>query len=49
MRTGKNRAVQKELEVSFYIEMRPVNSEQQEAGKRLFKSLVAKAKLKGGG
>ena len=48
-RAGKNRSVQKELEVNFCIEMRPANSEQLEAGKRLFKSLVEKAQSKGGG
>ena len=45
-RTGENRSVQKELEVNLCIEIRPANYEQLEAGKRLFKSLVEKAKSK---
>ena len=37
-----NKAALKRPEVTFSIEMRPSNSAQLEAGKRLFKRLVAR-------
>ena len=44
---GNIRAVRGTPEITFSIEARPANIEQIEAGKRLFKRLVARAQLKG--
>lgn len=38
-----------EPKVNFEIEIRPAGTIQKEAAKRLFKRLVARAQLKGGG
>ena len=42
-RSVNSRAVQKASEVTFSIELRPATPTQLEAGKRLFKRLVARA------
>jgi hypothetical protein len=43
VRSGNNRAVQKNPEVTFRIKLRPATYEQLEAGKRLFSRLISKA------
>jgi hypothetical protein len=43
------KAVQKATEVTFSVELRLVTPAQADAGKRLFKRLITKAQLKGGG
>ena len=42
-RSGNSKAVQKTPQVTFSIEVRPATTEQQEAGKRLFSMLLARA------
>jgi hypothetical protein len=48
-RSGNNKAVPKVPEITFSVELRVVTTAQIEAGKRLFKSLITRAQLKGGG
>lgn len=45
-RSGNSKAVQKNPEVTFRIEVRSATSEQLEAGKRLFSRLLARAQTK---
>ena len=47
-RSGNSKMAQKAPEVTFTIELRPETSEQLEAGKRLFKRLVSRARAKDG-
>ena len=46
--SGNNKAVQEAPEVTFSIELRPLTHDQLEAGKRLFKSLVSRARARDG-
>jgi hypothetical protein len=47
-RSGNCKAVQKASEVTFSVELRQATFEQLEAGKRLFKRLVSRARAKDG-
>jgi hypothetical protein len=47
-RSVNSKAVQKPPKVIFSMELRPATSEQLEAGKRLFKRLVARVQSKDG-